>query len=235
MNLELDVDVAVIGALQPEVDGLIAEMSEYTCERVSGIDFYVGRLYGRKVALCKSGMGKVFAALAAEIMMIKYTPDILVNTGTGGALAPDLKTGDIIVARDLCQHDVDTTPLGNPLGMIPELGKVYFEADKKATKVLLSAAKTLGLTAREGRVASGDYFVHDEADKARIVKDFNADICEMEGGAVAQVAAANGIPFAIIRAAANSADGNSDMDFAEFMPMAAENSLNIVKSIIKDW
>lgn len=231
----MKVDIAVIGAMEPEVLGLISEMSERTVERISGIEVNLGKIYNKTVAVARCGIGKVFAALCAEVLILKYSPSLLINTGVGGGLAQDLKTGDIIVASDLCQHDMDTSAIGDPVGLVSGINKIHFEADKRAQKILLDAAGELGLTARAGRVATGDKFIASREEKSRITSLFDADACEMEGCAIAQAAFVNQTPFAVVRAISDSADGEATMDYPTFMPIAARNSQNLTLALIKEW
>lgn len=231
----MKVDIAVIGAMEPEVEGLIAEMKEKNVETVSGITVNLGKIGERYVAVAKCGIGKVFAALCAEALIIKYSPSLIINTGVGGALAKDLKTGDIVIANTLCQHDMDTSAIGDPVGLVSGINKIYFDADKRASEILLGAAKSLGLTAREGRIASGDKFIASSEDKTRITKAFSADVCEMEGCAIAQVAFVNNIPFAVVRAISDSADGEATMDYPTFLPIAAKNSQKMTMALIEKW
>ncbi len=229
------VDIVIIGAMEPEVEGLISEMSDKTVEIISGIAVNLGKIGEKQVAVAKCGIGKVFAALCAEALIIKYSPSLIVNTGVGGALSKDLKTGDIVIAESLCQHDMDTSAIGDPVGLVSGINKIYFDADKRASQILLEAAKSLGLTAREGRIASGDKFIASADDKTRITKEFSADVCEMEGCAIAQVAFVNNIPFAVVRAISDSADGVATMDYPTFLPIAAANSQKMTMALIGKW
>ena len=138
----MKVDIGIIGAMQPEVEELIAALQDATSEAVSGITFYTGKLGGRRVAVARCGIGKVFAALCAEIMILKYSPSLLVNTGVGGALASGLTTGDIVIADSLCQHDMDTSAIGDPKGLVSGINVIYFESDARASEILLSSAKS---------------------------------------------------------------------------------------------
>lgn len=231
----MKVDIGIIGAMEPEVMGLVGLLAEQESEQVSGITFYTGLLEGKRVAIAKCGIGKVFAAVCAQTMIMKYSPDLLVNTGVGGALAPDLKTGDIIIADTLCQHDMDTSAIGDPVGLVSGINVVYFDADPRAKDILLASAKAIGLVARAGRVATGDKFIASAEDKARIVSAFSSDACEMEGCAIAQVAFVNNTPFAVVRAISDSADGEATMDYPTFLPIAARNSQDLTLALIKDW
>ena len=231
----MKVDIGIIGAMEPEVEAIIATLEEKKSETVSRITFYTGKIGEKTVAVAKCGIGKVFAALCAEIMILKYNPDLLVNTGVGGALASGITTGDIVIASDLCQHDMDTSAIGDPKGLVSGINVIYFEADKRANEILLTSAKSLGLNARLGRIASGDKFIASKEDKTRIMTDFSADACEMEGCAIAQTAFVNGTPFAVVRAISDSADGEATMDYPTFLPLAARNSTNLTLALVKEF
>lgn len=231
----MKVDIGIIGAMEPEVEALIASIDNPSTEKVSGITFYTGKIGEKSVAIAKCGIGKVFAALCAQTMILKFAPDLLVNTGVGGALASGISTGDIVIASDLCQHDMDTSAIGDPKGLVSGINMIYFEADKRAGEILLATAKSLSLNARLGRIASGDRFIASGEDKARIIADFSADACEMEGCAIAQVAYVNGTPFAVVRAISDSADGEATMDYPTFLPIAAKNSTNLTLALVKAW
>ena len=231
----MKVDIGIIGAMEPEVQAIIATLEEKECETVSGITFHTGKIGEKRVAVARCGIGKVFAALCAQTMILKYSPDLLVNTGVGGALASGITTGDIVIADSLCQHDMDTSAIGDPKGLVSGINVIYFEADKRAGEILLSTANGLGLNARLGRIASGDKFIASGEDKARIIADFSADACEMEGCAIAQVAFVNGTPFAVVRAISDSADGEATMDYPTFLPIAARNSTNLTLALVKAW
>ncbi|MBO7195833.1 MAG: 5'-methylthioadenosine/adenosylhomocysteine nucleosidase [Clostridia bacterium] len=231
----MKVQIGIIGAMEPEVNAIIGALTEHAEETVSGVTIHTGIIEGKRVAVAKCGIGKVFAAICAEIMILKYSPDLLINTGVGGALASGITTGDIVIASDLCQHDMDTSAIGDPKGLVSGINMIYFESDSRANEILLNAAKSLGLNARLGRIASGDKFIASKEDKERIISDFSADACEMEGCAIAQTAFVNGVPFAVVRAISDSADGEATMDYPTFLPIAARNSTNLTLALIKAW
>ena len=228
-------DIGIIGAMSVEVDALIAKLESREEETVGGVKFNTGTLFGKKIAVARCGVGKVFAAICAEAMIMRYSPSLIVNTGVGGALADDLRPTDTVIAESLLQHDMDTSPLGDPVGLISGINKIYFEADERAVSILSEAAEKLGIRARRGRIATGDKFVASKQEKERIVAEFSADVCEMEGGAIAHTAFVNGTPFAVIRAISDSADGGANMDYMEFLPIAAKNSAALTEQLIKNW
>ena len=227
--------IGIIGAMSAEVNGLIARLENHECEKIGGIEFHTGRIFSKDVVISQCGVGKVFAAMCCEAMIIRYSPKLVVNTGVGGAIAEGLSCADIVVADSLCQHDMDTSALGEPLGIISGIDKIYFETDERASEVLLGAAEKLGITAKRARIASGDLFVASAEKKKYISETFSASVCEMEGAAVAQVAFVNKTPFTVVRAISDSADGNSPMDFPTFLKIAAKNSESMTLALIEGY
>ena len=231
----MKVDIGIIGAMAPEVEGLISRLENRELKLVSGVSIYSGELLGKRVAVAQCGVGKVFAAICAEAMILNYSPKLLVNTGVGGALGAGITTTNVVIADKLCQHDIDTSAVGDPKGLISGINKIYFETDERAVEILSRAAAELAITSFVGTIATGDQFVSSTSEKARIVSEFSAICCEMEGAAIAQVATVNNVPFAVVRAISDSADGEATMDFPTFLPIAAENSTKMTLSLIKDY
>lgn len=231
----MKVEIGIIGAMQPEVEAIIASLEDPVTETVSGITFHTGILSGKSVAVAKCGIGKVFAALCAEIMILKYSPDLLVNTGVGGAIGGGLRCGDVVIADRLCQHDMDTSAIGDPKGLVSGINMIYFDADLRAREILLEQGTALGLAVKSGTVATGDKFIADANDKKRIATDFGASVCEMEGCAIAQTAFVNGTAFAVVRAISDSADGEATMDYPTFLSIAAANSTKLTLSLVEKW
>lgn len=231
----MKVDIGIIGALDEEVKTLISMLENKITEKIGSIEFHIGDLYGKKLAVARCGVGKVFAAIAAEAMIVKYAPSLIVNSGVGGALGKGISTTDVVIADKLCQHDMDTSPLGDPKGLISGINKIYFDADARAVEILKRSADELSLKSFIGTIASGDRFVAAKEDKARIVSEFSAIACEMEGASIAQVAFVNSTPFAVIRAISDSADGDATMDYLSFLPIASRNSTALTLSLIKNY
>lgn len=231
----MKVDIGVIGALSEEVSGLISKLESHESEIIGGIEFHVGMLMGKRVAIAKCGVGKVFAAMCAQAMIIRYSPRLIVNSGVGGALDRTLSTGDIVIADKLCQHDMDTSPLGDPKGLISGINVIYMESDKRAVDILISAANTYSFNVMRGTVASGDRFIASADDKCNITDEFGAVACEMEGAAIAHVAYVNKTPFVVVRAISDSADGEATMDYMSFLPIASQRSAALTLDLIKNY
>ena len=164
----MKVDIGIIGAMDIEVNNLISMLDGHTEEKIGSILFHRGTLLGKTVVIARCGIGKVFAALCAEAMIISYSPRLVINTGVGGAVASGISVLDVVVADKLCQHDMDTSPLGDPKGLISGINMVYFEADERAVGIAKAAAEALGVKTHVGTVASGDLFVSKSEEKERI-------------------------------------------------------------------
>ena len=226
--------IGLIGAMDIEIARLIADMAEHSVERVLGTEFHLGTIAGVEVVLAKCGIGKVAAAVTAQTMLLRYAPDLLINTGVGGSLTTRLSVGDIAISARAVEHDMDTSPLGDPVGFISGINRIYLDADRDAAARLLAHAHGRGCNALVGTVCSGDRFVASMAEKERIASLFeDAAVCEMEGAAIAHTAYLAGVPFVIVRAVSDSADGSSSMDYMEFLPLAADRSYALVRAYLE--
>ena len=227
--------IGIIGAMDAEVNGLIAKLEGHRIEAVGGIEFHTGRLLRREVVIARCGVGKVFAAMCAEAMIIRFSPDLIVNTGVAGGLDPNLKCADIVVAEKLCQHDMDTSAIGDEKGLVSGINKIYFESDASAVDAVILSGYELGITVKKGTIATGDKFIADSADRERIISQFGASACEMEGGAIAHTAFVNGIPFVVVRAISDGANSDSAMDFPTFLAVAAKKSEALTLALVEKY
>jgi len=225
--------IGIIGAMQTEVELLIGKIENAKNENISGIDFVSGKLAGVDVVVAKCGIGKVFAALCAQTMILRYGVKLIINTGVGGAIDERLDIGDVTVSDFVVQHDMDTSALGDPVGLISGINVVRIAADEKTANQLLTVAKEAGANAIRGTVASGDKFISGAEAKKKISDTFGAAVCEMEGAAIGQVCYVNRVPFCVIRAVSDKADGSSGVDYGTFVDSAAKKNANIVLSYLE--
>lgn len=222
------VELGIIAAMEIEATPLIANMTGTMSETVSGITFTRGDLKGHTTVVAVCGIGKVFAALCAQTMILTYAPKRVINTGVAGSLTAKLKIGDLAVAQKVVQHDMDTSAIGDPVGLLSGINEVYLPADADTVSLLTAAAKDIGVNTLCGTIASGDQFVSDTAKKAWIADTFGAVACEMEGAAIGQVCYVNRVPFAVVRAISDDASGAAQMDYPQFSTMAAKNSVALI-------
>ena len=226
--------IAIIGAMEIETRALCELLEDERIEHISGRDYHVGRLYGQDVVICTCGIGKVFAAICTEAMILRYQPDLVINTGVAGALSDRLDVCDVVISTSVVQHDMDTSPLGDPVGLISGIDRVYFDADKTAADKLALISKELGVNTLQGVVASGDQFIAGAQAKERIKANFPDAACaEMEGGAIGHCAYVNDTPFVVLRAISDKADGTGSMDYMQFCDIAAGNSVRVLCEFIR--
>lgn len=224
--------VGVIGAMASEIDALKASIEKPEYATISGIEFVSGSFGNVDVVVAQCGIGKVFAAMCAQTMIMYYGPDMILNIGVGGSLTPELNIADIGIGRAVVQHDLDTTGLGDPVGMVSGINIVELPCDAKIVDGLEKAAASLGVHSTTGVIASGDVFVNDPIVKRRLVDTFSGIVCEMEGGAIAQVCYVNEIPCAVLRAVSDNGDESANRDYSDALQRAADVALDVTKTYL---
>lgn len=205
---------------------LIAALEDVTTKQHGGTEITSGRYKGHEVILTESGIGKVAAASATALMIDNFEPDLVVNTGSAGALDPDLKIGDEVIGMQVAYSDVDVTVFGYAYGQVPNK-PLYYEADPTVVKDFEQLAPV-----KEGLIVSGDQFVQDTA-KKRILTHFpEALVAEMEAAAVAQVAYQFGTPFIVLRGVSDLANGDSGVVFDDYVVEAGRASAKLLLSYL---
>ncbi len=225
--------IGIIGAMQVEVKALKAELKNSVSEHISGIEFVRGELCGQQVVVAQCGIGKVFAAVCAETMILRYDVDCVLNTGVGGTLTDRLGILDIAFASAVVQHDMDTSAIGDPVGLISGINKIEIPASPEMNDDLCRAAEALQKRYSVGVIASGDQFIGDENKKKWIRDTFDAIACEMEGAAIGHVCYLNHIPFAVVRSISDNASGEAGMEYPEMVQRAAAQSTALVQLFLK--
>ena len=225
--------IGLIGAMSVEVEALMEKLEDRQ-ERRIGMDVFVsGKLYGHEAVLAVCGPGKINAALCAQSMILHYQPEWVLNLGVAGAGASGVSIGDMVIATAAVQHDVDTSPIGDPVGMVSKINLIEIPCDEALRGRLAAAAASVdGVKVHEGIIATGDQFIHDGDVRARIHQLFNAKAVEMEGGAVAQACYMHGVPCGVLRSISDQADGHSDMDYPTFTKLAAAHSQQVVEALL---
>ncbi len=229
--------LGIIGAMSVEVEYLKAKLQNISCKTVAGMDFYEGILEGQSVVVVVCGVGKVNAALCTQALCDCFSVTHIVNTGIAGSLCAQLDIGDFVISRDAMYHDFTCQGL-NPaykVGQVPDLPVLSFPADETLRELALQAAEAVHPGhSRIGRVASGDQFVSDPHLKDAIIANTGALCTEMEGAAIAHAAWKNGIPFVVIRAISDKADGSAHMDYPTFEALAAQRSAAVTAMLAKE-
>ena len=221
--------------MEIEIAALKEKMQNITVTRRASVDFYCGTLFGKQIVAARSGVGKVNAAVCTQLMIDEYKTEAIINTGIAGSLNASIDIGDIVLSTDVLHHDVDATLFGYPKGQIPQMREFSFPADQYlrtlAEKVCYKVNPDIHVY--QGRIVSGDQFVSQNTEKESIGETFGGFAVEMEGAAIGQTAYLNGVPFLIIRAISDKADGSAQMDYDTFEKKAAEHSINLTLELVR--
>lgn len=225
--------VALIGAMPQEISLLENQMEGVSHETVAHVGITCGMLEGKNVVLALSGIGKVNAAITTTVLIERYQPDCVINTGSAGGLGKTIRIGDIVVGNKVGHHDVDVRAFGYALGQVPQL-PTFFDCNSRLTELAGDAVNTTNAALHHGLIVSGDQFIHSERAVAQIRTHFPEVLaCEMEAAAIAQTCVQFALPFVIIRAISDHADEKADINFETFLQTASRHSAEIVHNIIK--
>ncbi|WP_085298494.1 5'-methylthioadenosine/S-adenosylhomocysteine nucleosidase [Cognaticolwellia mytili] len=223
----------IIGAMEPEVAILKSKLLNCETTTHAGYTFYQGQLNDNDVVIVQSGIGKVPAALATAILIDKFQPDYIVNTGSAGGFDQLLKVGDIVISSEVRYHDVDVTAFGYEVGQLPANPPAYLPHPE-----LIAAAK-IGISSLEniqtlvGLITTGDTFMTKEEDIAKAKANFpTMAAVEMEGAAIANTCHQFDIPFVIIRSMSDIAGKESPSSFEAYLETASINSSQLVISML---
>ncbi len=228
-----EMEVGIIGAMEGEVALLVDAMEDKRMLTISGLTFFRGTIDECKVIVVKCGVGKVNAAIAAEILCGGFQVGALINTGVAGGLDSRVRIGDIVLSTDLLQHDMDVTALGYEPAVIPDQDISVFAADEKLRNLAIEAAEDVpDLNVVEGRIVSGDQFISGLDRKLYLLEAFSGVCTEMEGAAIGQVCSMNKTPFLVLRSISDQADGAAVTDYPTFLKMAEMNSSMLVRKML---
>lgn len=227
--------IGIIGAMQEEIIELKKQIKNIKENTMAGFVFYSGILNKKDIILVQSGIGKVNSAICTTILIEQFNVTKIIFTGVAGGVNNDLNVGDIVISKDLIQHDVDATAFGAKYGQIPRMNQLEFKSDINLIELAKKSAKDIFTNEKivVGRILSGDQFVS-SIEKIKWLRDkFNGDCVEMEGASVAHVATLFNIPFVVIRSISDKADHSANIDFNKFVNIAANNSKNIVLKMLE--
>ncbi len=226
--------IGIIGAMEEEVTQLKEAMVTEEVVEYASMVFCKGTLEEQDIVVVKSGIGKVNAAVCAQILVDRFGADTLINTGIAGSLDAAINIGDMVISTDSVQHDMDASIFGDPVGQIPRMDTFSFPADEALVKLAVETNKEVNpdIQTFTGRVVSGDQFVSSKEVKDRLVSMFDGKCTEMEGAAIAHVAYLNKVSCVIIRAISDKADNSATMDYPTFERQAIAHSVRLVKGLL---
>ncbi|WP_195972872.1 5'-methylthioadenosine/adenosylhomocysteine nucleosidase [Clostridium thermobutyricum] len=226
--------IGIISAMSEELELLLNDMEIEEKTHKANMTFHKGKVWGKDVVAVVSGIGKVNAAVCTQILISEYKVNSVINVGVAGGIGKDIYPGDVVVAENLVQHDMDTTVFGDAHGQIPRLDTFDFACDKELVRLAkLACDEIKEINTFSGRIVSGDQFIA-SVDKIKwLESEFGAAACEMEGASIAHVCYLNSIPFVIIRSISDNANNGAHMDYEKFIPIGVKNSTTILKAMIE--
>lgn len=224
--------IGIILAMEEELQELLPYLKEKQEIKIFDLAFYEGLISNQECILVLSGIGKVNAARACQILIDNMNVDYVINIGVAAGINKNLNIGDIVIGTKLVQHDFDITSFGHPKGYITGVGK-FIETDKYLFD-LFKKSCTDDLAIKEGIIASGDIFCTDPLMTNKIKEKFDALCVEMEGASIAQVCFLSGIPFIVIRSISDIPNNNNQIDFEEFLKEASQKVAKVlVRTVAK--
>ncbi len=227
--------IGIIGAMQIEVKNIIDLMEAAEIETFAHIKFYKGKINDLNCVVSVCAPGKVNAAVCAQLMITKYSPEVIINIGVAGSLKDDIKIGDVVIADSVVQHDVDTSAVGDERGFISGLEMLKIPCAKDITEKIKSATAQFNEASHVGCIATGDQFISNKEKLLDIKNTFKAVACEMESGSICQVCAMNNIQFAALKVISDNADAESGMTYEKFKVLASQEIAKIIAKAISSF
>ena len=226
--------IAIIGAMEEEVTILREKLANREVEVFAGSEFTKGIYKGVEVVLLKSGIGKVNAAMSTTLLLDRFKPDYVINTGSAGGFHPSLNVGDVVISSEVRHNDVDVTAFGYEYGQVPGLPAAYIPNQMLVEVAIKMAEEISGIQVTKGLIVTGDSFLSDPVKVEFIRSKFtNLHAGEMEAAAIAQVCHLFNVPFVVIRALSDIAGKESNVSFDQFLEQAAKNSANLVLKMVE--
>jgi adenosylhomocysteine nucleosidase len=224
--------IGIIGAMQEEIEVIQQEMTDITTQIIGNTTFYLGHWQGQEIVLVQSGVGKVNATIVATLLVDHFQLSALFFSGVAGAVSEELAVGDVVISRDLVQHDFDLTAFGYQKGQL----RKNSELGIPASPALIALAEQLQPHWKHlhiGRILSGDQFISEKEEKIRLGKEFSALCVDMESSAVAQVCKVFQIDFLVIRSISDSVTDESKIEYETFLPQAVNASKELLKELLQ--
>lgn len=227
--------IGIIAAEQEEFEAILNIAKVEERKEIYELNFVKCKIKDKICVLVKSGVGKVNAARATQILIDNFKPDYIVNVGVAGGLNPMLSIGDIVIGETLVQHDFDITAFGHAKGYIPGVGEKIYADDYLVKKIeeAIGNQEEKVYKYEKGVIASGDIFCTAITMRDKIYAKFNAECVEMEGAAIGQVCSLCNVPFVVIRSISDTPNGENEVTYEKFIKLASERCANILKDFVK--
>ncbi|MBO1520358.1 5'-methylthioadenosine/S-adenosylhomocysteine nucleosidase [Oceanisphaera pacifica] len=225
--------IGIIGAMEQEVAVLREQLINPQTITVAGCEFYQGTLAGKKVVITRSGIGKVAVSIATTLLLERFSPSAVINTGSAGGFDPELSVGDVVISSEVRFHDVDVTAFGYEIGQMAQQPAAFVADTQLITLAQDCLAEQNEINSAVGLICTGDQFMHRDDQLQKAITQFpTMKACEMEAGAVGQVCHQFQVPFVVVRALSDIAGKEQVESFEAFLEVAAQHSSAMVLAMI---
>lgn len=226
--------VGIVVAMEEEFEAVESKMKDIEIKQIYNLRFTIGKIGKKECILVKSGVGKVNAARTTQVMSDNFKLEYIVNVGSAGSINDELEIGDVVIGKEVVQHDFDITAFGHSKGYITGVGNSVKcdETLVKEMKNMLENEPERNYKIKIGIIATGDIFCEDIAMKDKIRTKFDADVVDMECGAIAQVAYLNEIPFIVIRSVSDTPNGENSSTFEQNLKLASKRCANLLRNFL---
>lgn len=225
----------IIGAMEPEVAILKSKLVNLQEHTFANYTFFTGEIDSTDVVLVQSGIGKVASALATVLMIDKFSPDYIVNTGSAGGFEQSLVVGDIVISSEVRHHDADVTAFGYEIGQLPGMPAAFLPHPTLVKAAQAGIDKLDGIKTLTGLITTGDTFMTKDDDIAKARANFpTMAAVEMEGASIAQTCFQFDVPFVVIRSMSDIAGKESPTSFEAYLETASVNSSELVMNMLNE-
>lgn len=224
--------IGIIGAMSVEIENIKHLMIDIKTENIAHINFCHGKINNTECVVAISGVGKVNAAICTQIMISKFSPDLILNTGVAGSLKDNIKIGDIVLADYVVQHDMDTSAIGDKRGFISGINMIKIPCSKIINEKIISSASQINKNIHIGTIATGDQFISSKEKLLDIRNTFDASACEMEAASIGHVCYVNSIEFTALRVISDSANHESQIDYNKFKPIVGKEISQLINNFV---
>ncbi|RDV28983.1 5'-methylthioadenosine/adenosylhomocysteine nucleosidase [Alteromonas aestuariivivens] len=226
--------LGILGAMDQEVALLQSSITDVQTFEWAHLTFYAGKLHDVEVVVVKCGIGKVAASVATTVMIDRFAPDFVINTGSAGGFDTALEIGDLVIGSGVQHHDVDLTHFGYALGQTYGMPDIFPCDERLIVAAETAAEEVLHITSKRGLICTGDSFIGCD-DAASRLRGMFPSMCavEMEGAAIGQTCFMLDTPFLVIRSLSDIAGKTSSMSFKEYIDIAAKHSAELVMGMIR--
>lgn len=223
--------IGLVSAEKREIDGILKLMDNKNEEIFGPFKFIKGKINNQECIAVLSGVGKVFSSICTQTLILKYSPDFILNIGVSGGIGKKVNILDVVVAKEVVQYDFDISPLQKrKKSEIPDLNLIEIPCSSWIVKNILNSTKNTikDIKIHCGTIVTGDKFINSPTKV-----EFDGLACDMESGSIGQTCYLNKIEFGIIRGISDKANSTAHVDYENYIEKASENASQVLYKFLE--